>query len=1155
MRAGGKAMRRVLSPSPMRLTSSFQSVLDLYPSANADDVFALNHHDGSHFEEGKDSVSPPLEALQTLLEGIWACKETDAETVLSSLAEIAHDTGDANISVQQQLLINLYRCMTPSEGESKEHASPEAWVASEVMLELLSAPGASAYSMFHSTVYSKILYWLRMWCKSSPSFAPVSAAASTEAAAGNKSFRGKRQRNESSQGGRGEVSDEEGGEVDDEDIMSTSMSQSVASRGSLETVLAITLLLGQSLGSVPLLLHEDIRQGLAEALVMVLIVSALNGHKELNSASKMALCEFGAHSSEAGSANVLGTAALQTLLPVILMQVGHPGVPVRGKDRLKAHMCAIDMALLLSERLCAGRAEEEGQASAQSTATAMSPMSPASEDDEELGLCPNPVLVLLQHLCVRAPDRAETRVRTAQMLGQILCVMSPPDARRFIRFLVKLSRSNRIVHRSFAVEAASKLLHLKWLWESMANTGAPNALFNLILGRCVDKAPTIRSKAAAAISWLLEPLAARGGRDVPEGLRVAALSSTIGKDEEGGRLLTILRSRVQDDKAAVRRHAVSALENLLLVTLLPNPPPAALLSPGSTASPSPLSTSCAPLAQLDLQLLERRCNDTSVATRKAAMSALSSLALAVPCAEPVQETWVRALLPLAQDPEATCQAKLCELVQLVICDRIVQWREEVRHPIHPSLIAEQGFLRTNEKYAVWGLLGCLRGEKNIACLKRAMSALVAGKGASSGQRIAGTPFDSRQVLEALRDAAILATLTSRGKQPASCQDSAQVDVWAALSKSMPQAELATVRSGCWKLLEAILDVKALPGSESVMEGATTIEPTFVVDCWNQLSLVLLQAPQKDAEADARRVLSVMARVAARIPSGMSLPLIDQLKDAIVGMHAGPETSGSILFALKELTFAAAASPEEAAQECEVWVTLILVRCESVLKEYVQGGPLSSSRGGDLASSAQARHALYLLGEAIMVGFSGNGERSQFQPNVPADLVKLVQVLLPPALPGVGGKLVPASVRALAFVSLGKLCLRDQGLAKESINVLLQELASSDSPAIRSNALIVLGDLCVRYTSLVDRHVGAMATSMQDASPLVRRHALLLLGQLLLQDYVKWRGLLLFRFLAALVDPDPSIAELARFTLTGPLMQKSPHIFAQHFVESIIVLNG
>ncbi|CAM9876563.1 unnamed protein product, partial [Sphacelaria rigidula] len=141
------------------------------------------------------------------------------------------------------------------------------------------------------------------------------------------------------------------------------------------------------------------------------------------------------------------------------------------------------------------------------------------------------------------------------------------------------------------------------------------------------------------------------------------------------------------------------------------------------------------------------------------------------------------------------------------------------------------------------------------------------------------------------------------------------------------------------------------------------------------------------------------------------------------------------------------------------------------------------------------------------------------------------------------------------VLAGKLCLRDKDLAKTSVNILVRELDTADDPAVRSNALVVLGDLCVRYTAMVDRHVGGMAACLQDPDPLVRRHAILLISQLLLQDYVKWRGLLLYRFLATLVDADQSVKDLGFFTLTRPLINKNPGLFAQNFVEALFVLNN
>lgn len=46
----------------------------------------------------------------------------------------------------------------------------------------------------------------------------------------------------------------------------------------------------------------------------------------------------------------------------------------------------------------------------------------------------------------------------------------------------------------------------------------------------------------------------------------------------------------------------------------------------------------------------------------------------------------------------------------------------------------------------------------------------------------------------------------------------------------------------------------------------------------------------------------------------------------------------------------------------------------------------------------------------------------------------------------------------------------------------------------SNALLVLGDLCVRYTALVERHLPALARCLQSPHAILRRHALLLLSQ-------------------------------------------------------------
>ncbi len=70
------------------------------------------------------------------------------------------------------------------------------------------------------------------------------------------------------------------------------------------------------------------------------------------------------------------------------------------------------------------------------------------------------------------------------------------------------------------------------------------------------------------------------------------------------------------------------------------------------------------------------------------------------------------------------------------------------------------------------------------------------------------------------------------------------------------------------------------------------------------------------------------------------------------------------------------------------------------------------------------------------------------------------------MPSSVGIPVPARVRAHAFIALGKLCLRDGALAKKVVHMLVRELRDVTSDvSVRSNVLLVLCDLCVRYTSI------------------------------------------------------------------------------------------
>jgi condensin-2 complex subunit D3 len=142
--------------------------------------------------------------------------------------------------------------------------------------------------------------------------------------------------------------------------------------------------------------------------------------------------------------------------------------------------------------------------------------------------------------------------------------------------------------------------------------------------------------------------------------------------------------------------------------------------------------------------------------------------------------------------------------------------------------------------------------------------------------------------------------------------------------------------------------------------------------------------------------------------------------------------------------------------------------------------------------------LFTIGEICMLGVEIDcDDKNAGIVDVPKQMVTFIQALLAPTLVQMGGgpaTSIHDSIRAHAFIALGKICLRDSALAKTCITTFIKELETTDSPAIRNNIILVIGDLCRRYTGMVDRYVPNLAMCLRDGNGLVRQHSLMLLTQ-------------------------------------------------------------
>ncbi|XP_069133274.1 condensin-2 complex subunit D3-L-like [Argopecten irradians] len=147
------------------------------------------------------------------------------------------------------------------------------------------------------------------------------------------------------------------------------------------------------------------------------------------------------------------------------------------------------------------------------------------------------------------------------------------------------------------------------------------------------------------------------------------------------------------------------------------------------------------------------------------------------------------------------------------------------------------------------------------------------------------------------------------------------------------------------------------------------------------------------------------------------------------------------------------------------------------------------------------------------------------------------------------------IRAFAFIALGKLCLQNPNLAKKCAPALARELETSNDSTIRNNVVIVMCDLCVRYTTTVDCYISNIASCLKDDSPLVRKQTLTTITRLIQEDFMKWKGILFFRYITTLLDECDKISEFAEYCLVHVLLQRHPAMFFHHFLECVFHFNG
>ncbi|CAI5508546.1 unnamed protein product [Closterium sp. Naga37s-1] len=613
-------------------------------------------------------------------------------------------------------------------------------------------------------------------------------------------------------------------------------------------------------------------------------------------------------------------------------------------------------------------------------------------------------------------------------------------------------------------------------------------------------------------------------------------------------VLGMVRRRLEDEKGLVRKAAVGALEEIVGLSRLP-------------------------LREELVDAIGELCSDSLLSVRRVALNALSKLTMSNPGHVWLRAKWLQSALVLILDNEATVQDQALDLLSSLLLQPLGLISASPR----PSAASRMSLCKDRPLHVCVGRRGVppapVLCEGEGVCEVCGRAAGGEGAGAAGGGNAAAGEAGAPVVAEgSVRS--VVAWLMAVGQGSSSvvpllhraCAVLARRNALHARLVEGLQAVIEAAE-GWQKVQQQQQQQQQQPnekgGSVGKAAGVKGGSPSrvwrwVVRGAWLLLLEVTSFSPQgvrweflisrwrdgrKQQEARAARPESVSAKPALDH---------DAAESATPGFGSrdlgGQERGAGVLHG--QVKEAEVLDGQEREAQVHVLKALcnVAARIPGEKAADVAAGLLHNLRSFQLSPEEAGVHMVAL---ATLNRHAATGSRSTAPP-VP---VAAPAAATNPGTAAAAAKGAAAGVRvpvlAHGWLALGRFSLVDHSLAKTcvplfvqaSINLLLCcfpfplfQCRLTGPPVnlqqpVRNNLVIILTDLCVRYTALVDPHVPCISACLRDPCELVRRQTLVLLAGLLQRDYVKWRGALVLRVLLCVVDESQAIREVALYLFT------------------------
>ncbi|XP_073337425.1 condensin-2 complex subunit D3 [Pagrus major] len=700
--------------------------------------------------------------------------------------------------------------------------------------------------------------------------------------------------------------------------------------------------------------------------------------------------------------------------------------------------------------------------------------------------------ILLQHICFQMVEKSEYRSHGAQAVAMLTSQMESQDYACFIKWLSNFSRSSKMVHRLFSIDVVMVLLE------------QPE--------RQPEECQDPELACFLPHKFLIQSLLFARRMDN---------SPTV-----QGHALTCLAQCLELPSFNVTRAVHNLFSSTETHTVLEGE-----ITEGSVSSQQTqktyrtlpfrtveLSTTDGSLcdAKENLALLLRRVEDSKTNVRKSALQALVGLLK-------------HAVIPMSWENLSTLSER-CRDSAVSVKKKALQCLGE--------LLAAKPECNMVQRAWLQGVVPAVVDSENTV-QDKALEALDQVLLSQVKQYSASRHLDASQRL----------TWDLLGLLCHECQNlsryfSRAFTIWSKQNKFTPSFITNLIShteadhaAGAWLLLS-----KVVASSPKLPYGK-------ILDAWDSM------ISSKDVTVTTCcHILSVMGDIAAHLNEDTKDRIVNDLMCWLKGFTLSLEVISAAVETLLQF------GRSEDIKQTQAFLNQHCGELVSICEAYLASIILSEKGAENLNEELMVKH-LHTLGVASLHCPSRVGKRTvllvESVLTTHSDKLAGNQEELPASLPLSQFKTnsLSTKVRAHGVITLGKLCLQHEELVQKYLPVFARELEVGTEVAVRNNVVVIMCDLCVRYTNIVDHYIPNISTCLRDNEAVIREQTLIMLTNLLQEEFVKWKGSLFFRFMVALVDPVPAIASLCEYCLVHLLLKKNPEMFSMHFIECIFHFNS